>query len=371
MNKLIYILLLFIIFPHTTAFSAETNEAGFLQNNILYSKDPFFAEEEIKIYTVLYNNTRDYLSGNVLFFDNEEKIGEKKFLLSPETIVKDVYINWKVTEGKHKISAKIEGTSSGINAEARNIEIESIEIIEQEERFADYDTDGDGIGDSEDKDDDNDGLTDNEEKFLGTNPFFKDTDGDGINDKEDKNPTKYDFKNSDSAKETNNSNEESNVIPDINISNIASSTKSIASGVYNATEEVRENLADKFDQNSQKIKEEFFAQKEEVENNEDFTNPQKITSNSGSKELTEDSLLSIPQVEKMKENAKEIQKESSLANNNSQLAMVFKYSIYGVNKLLYFIFKYQFIFYTILVLVFYFVVKKIFVHLFLRNKEEY
>ncbi|MGO4693837.1 Ig-like domain-containing protein [Paenibacillus sp. 2TAB26] len=51
------------------------------------------------------------------------------------------------------------------------------------------DTDGDGIPDSTDPDDDNDGLTDEQETKLGTNPKDPDTDKDGINDKDDPFPT--------------------------------------------------------------------------------------------------------------------------------------------------------------------------------------
>lgn len=367
------VLLFFLLFLTSipVAFSASGEEAGFLQNNILYSKDPFFAGEKIKIYTILYNNTGDYLSGNVSFFDNEEKIGEKKFLITPERIVKGIYIDWKVTEGKHKISAKIDSTNTGINDKAKSIEIENTEVISKEEKFADFDTDGDGIGDSEDKDDDNDGLTDLEENFLGTNPFLKDTDGDGINDKEDKNPTKYDFKDLEKNQSNQAENSNDSIIPSINISTIASSTKNIASNIYSSTEQTRESLANKFDQNSKKIKKEFFTKKEIAEKVEKINNPKSEAGATKVKELTEDSLLSIPQVEKMKENAKKVKEENNLANNNSQLATIFKYSIYGVNKLLYFIFKYQFLFYTLLVLVFYFIVKKSFVYIFMKNKKEY
>ncbi|MCG2826687.1 MAG: PKD domain-containing protein, partial [Thermoplasmatales archaeon] len=50
------------------------------------------------------------------------------------------------------------------------------------------DTDKDGVPDVTDSDDDNDGLTDEEEKVLGTDPLKSDTDGDGYNDKEDYHP---------------------------------------------------------------------------------------------------------------------------------------------------------------------------------------
>ena len=44
------------------------------------------------------------------------------------------------------------------------------------------DTDDDGIGDNEDPDNDNDGLTDEQEKKIGSDPGNPDTDGDGIPD---------------------------------------------------------------------------------------------------------------------------------------------------------------------------------------------
>jgi hypothetical protein len=61
-------------------------------------------------------------------------------------------------------------------------------------RFAEHDTDADGIGNASDTDDDGDGLTDVQEKTLHTDPLSSDTDGDGINDSTDKRPLVFDKK---------------------------------------------------------------------------------------------------------------------------------------------------------------------------------
>ena len=54
-----------------------------------------------------------------------------------------------------------------------------------------WDSDGDKIGDNADMDDDNDGLTDAEEKALGTDPKDEDTDNDGVIDRFDRYPSNY------------------------------------------------------------------------------------------------------------------------------------------------------------------------------------
>ena len=77
--------------------------------------------------------------------------------------------------------------------------IEENEIIKEVILYLPYqqvsennDTDGDGVPnqfdndpDDPDSDEDGDGVTDNEERIQGTDPFNPDTDGDGINDGED------------------------------------------------------------------------------------------------------------------------------------------------------------------------------------------
>jgi hypothetical protein len=59
-------------------------------------------------------------------------------------------------------------------------------------RFAEHDTDTDGIGNASDTDDDGDGLSDVQEKTVHTDPLSSDTDGDGINDSTDKRPLAFD-----------------------------------------------------------------------------------------------------------------------------------------------------------------------------------
>ena len=52
----------------------------------------------------------------------------------------------------------------------------------------DADTDGDGIGDRDDLDDDNDGVRDADEAMAGTNPLAADSDADGLDDARDPQP---------------------------------------------------------------------------------------------------------------------------------------------------------------------------------------
>ncbi len=162
----------------------KSSRAGIIPNNIWYSEDVFFAGGNIRIYSVLFNNSDLEVSGQAEFNDSSKIICTKSFIIMPNDIVK-VWCDWTANYGNEKIGLKIinaravdslgkEQKINLVNAESRSSEI-----------FIDMDTDGDKIGNREDRDDDNDGLSDDEEAKLGTNPLVADTDGDGLKDGEE------------------------------------------------------------------------------------------------------------------------------------------------------------------------------------------
>ena len=155
---------------------------GFLAGNIWYSKDPFFAGDKVRIYSGVYNSGVHDLVGSVEFSDNGTLLASVPFLVQGQGRMKDVWVDWTTTKGDHKISARIVNAKLAvIGGKEEPIAIASAQSGESE-RFADTDTDKDGIGDREDTDDDNDTLSDVEEIKQGTNQYQKDSDKDGITD---------------------------------------------------------------------------------------------------------------------------------------------------------------------------------------------
>ncbi len=79
---------------------------GFIQDNIWYSKDQFFAGEVVRIYSAVFNSSPSDMVGTVAFFDNETSIGTADFTATSSHL-REVWVDWRSTSGTHKISAKI------------------------------------------------------------------------------------------------------------------------------------------------------------------------------------------------------------------------------------------------------------------------
>ncbi|MDQ3075652.1 MAG: hypothetical protein M3Q34_00800 [bacterium] len=113
MNKkilAIFILLIFTLLPYQSyAATEDTSNVGFIPANIWYSDTPDTEGEDVRIYTVVFNPYQKELSGTVSFYDNEVLLGKKDFAV-PGVGIKDVYVEWTVTLGAHKIFAKINDT---------------------------------------------------------------------------------------------------------------------------------------------------------------------------------------------------------------------------------------------------------------------
>ena len=83
------------------------NNAGFVPSNIWYSKDPFYAGEKIRIYTIIFNGSIYDLTGGVEFLDNGTPIGKTTFALANGGRVRDLWVDWKATAGRHIITAHL------------------------------------------------------------------------------------------------------------------------------------------------------------------------------------------------------------------------------------------------------------------------
>ncbi len=108
MNKLLFGFSILFLFSTTHVFAASPaiDNAGFVQSNIWYSKDPFYAGDKIRIYTVIFNGSAYDLSGAVEFLDNGVLVGKADFALASGGRVRDLWVDWNATEGKHTITAR-------------------------------------------------------------------------------------------------------------------------------------------------------------------------------------------------------------------------------------------------------------------------
>ena len=190
MKKSIFILsLFFCVFYFAQANQDSIKNAGFVPSNIWYSKTPFFAEENIRIYTILFNGSSYDLEGVVEFLDEAtgtaKIIGKTDFSISGGGRVKDLWIDWKATEGKHLITARIAKSSIFLaNGSKEVVMMENVETGKSEV-LTELDTDGDKIGNAIDTDDDNDGVFDADELRNRTNPLKSDSNGNGVSDKKE------------------------------------------------------------------------------------------------------------------------------------------------------------------------------------------
>ncbi|KKS27712.1 MAG: hypothetical protein UU88_C0003G0040 [Parcubacteria group bacterium GW2011_GWC1_42_11] len=175
------IIFIFFSFPVYAA-SQPLKNVGFVPANIWFSKDPFFDGEKIRIYTIVFNGSSYALEGTVEFLDNGVFIGKTNFSLSSGGRVRDMWIDWEATKGKHAITARIVGATASSSGGAKSSVMLDNTETGKSVRDVDMDSDGDDIGDRDDLDDDGDGISDVDELRNGTDPLKKDTDGDGISD---------------------------------------------------------------------------------------------------------------------------------------------------------------------------------------------
>ncbi|MBI3633778.1 MAG: hypothetical protein HY226_05835 [Candidatus Vogelbacteria bacterium] len=79
---------------------------GLITRNIWYSKDPFYAGDKIRIYSVVFNGSILDLRGRVNFYDKGTLLCTSEFSVLSGG-VSNVWCDWGVGVGKHSISIRI------------------------------------------------------------------------------------------------------------------------------------------------------------------------------------------------------------------------------------------------------------------------
>lgn len=158
------------LFPAAAHAQTAVENVGFIPSNIWYSKEPFFAGDAIRIYTVIYNSGVQDIAGTIVFRDNGASIGTSTFSIAKGR-VQDLWIDWTASEGSHAISASIEGATTQLPSGEKVSVTVANATTGSREQVVEKDTDRDSVGDSGDPDIDGDGVSNSDEKKLGTNPL--------------------------------------------------------------------------------------------------------------------------------------------------------------------------------------------------------
>jgi len=169
MSRIRFILFLFFLFivPVSSAQSESVN-AGFVQG-LWYSSENIIAGDTVRMYAAFRNNTPHDLTGTIRFTDNGKRIGSQSISVLSGRLI-ETWTDWTPTYGEHTVSVILsDGTLHVLGG--NKIPIDVTEIVITDTRFADRDTDKDGIGDRTDTDDDNDGISDEDEEAQGTDPL--------------------------------------------------------------------------------------------------------------------------------------------------------------------------------------------------------
>ncbi len=161
------VLLLPLLFLFALPVSAAIPNAGFVQG-FWYSTPEPFANEPVRIYVALRNNTGSDLTGTILFYVDDKGIGSQQISALDNRIIES-WADWTPTYGAHTLRAELKrgALSSTDTADETSITLSAAE----ETLFVDYDTDADGVGNQDDIDDDGDGISDETEVKNGTDPL--------------------------------------------------------------------------------------------------------------------------------------------------------------------------------------------------------
>lgn len=171
-------LFLILSFSFSFAQTKTLKNIGFIQNNIWYSRDPFFEGNKIRIYTAVFNGSQYDFRGTLEFFvypDVTGRVGGKSIGKSNFSLVSGAFqvlwADWVAEGGSKKIYANIIEPKISLPGGVEELVILENSKTGEIETFVDKDTDKDGVGDKIDVDDDNDNVSDAIEQKQNTNPL--------------------------------------------------------------------------------------------------------------------------------------------------------------------------------------------------------
>lgn len=148
--------------------SAQGINAGFIEG-LWFDREVIFADEPTRVYVAIRNNTGADLSGTVEFFINDERI-ERNNVSALDGRIIESWADWTPGFGEYKIAATLSRTELSVVGSTTQA-VEVVSALAEKTVFVDYDTDNDGVGNTDDADDDNDGIRDVEEETNGTDPL--------------------------------------------------------------------------------------------------------------------------------------------------------------------------------------------------------
>lgn len=146
---------LFVFFLWPSLSFAATLSAGFVGEALWFSKEEFFAGEEVRLLTALRNSSSRDIEGEVIFSDKDRVLGKVSLTLVKEN-ANIISYSWIATEGEHDFRAEFKAKDASVTLETGKTAVRAA--------YVDTDTDHDGIGNREDSDDDGDTVPDAKDK---------------------------------------------------------------------------------------------------------------------------------------------------------------------------------------------------------------
>lgn len=105
-KKIIFIIFLSLFGINSAIAAPVVGNVGIIKSGIWYSKDPFYAGDKVRVYTLIFNGSQYDLLGEAVFDDNNKVLCTGSFTAGAGR-TQEVWCDFTASLGTHKISAKI------------------------------------------------------------------------------------------------------------------------------------------------------------------------------------------------------------------------------------------------------------------------